>query len=161
MKKCYDLFCKLETRITSSLLLLIMLLVFVSAIARFFQRPLNWAQDVCLIAFAWMIFLGSDIAVRNAGLIGIDLFIKYLPKSVRKILDIVFKVIIIGFLCILVYYGITMVFDGWERQITTLGISYSFVTLAVPVGSILMIISTTIRLVESIKKPIKDWGVSI
>ncbi len=161
MKKGYDLFCKLESKITSGLLLLIMTLVFVSAIARFFQKPLNWAQDVCLVAFAWMIFLGSDVAVRNSGLIGIDLFIKHLPKSVRKTLDIVFKSIIIAFLCVLVYFGMVMALEGWERQITTLKISYSFVTLAVPVGSILMIISTTIRLIESIKKPTKDWGVSL
>ena len=52
-----------------------------------------------------------------------------------------------------VFYGIRMVRQGWSRQIAALGISYGWVTLAVPVGSFLMIISTAISLVKRIKTP--------
>lgn len=161
MKKAYGLFCWLENVVANLLLLAIMVLVFVSAVSRFFDAPLNWAQDVCLVAFTWMIFLGADIAIRGPGFIGIDLFIKHLPKSVQKGLDILFKIVIIGFLCMLVYNGGIAVStsSAWARRITTLGISYAWVTMAVPVGSFLMIISTLTRLVESIKKPAKNWGV--
>lgn len=158
MKKLYDKFCDFESNATCGLLVMITILVFVSAVLRFFKMPLNWAQDVCLVAFAWLIFLGSDIAIRGPGLIGIDLFIRHLPKVVQKTLNIVFKVIILGFLSVLVYNGAEMVVSGWSREITTLGISYSWVTLAVPVGSVFMIISTIIRLVESIKIPVESWG---
>lgn len=158
MKKIYDKFCDIESNLTCGLLIMITILVFVSAVLRFFKMPLNWAQDVCLVAFAWLIFLGSDIAIRGPGLIGIDLFIRHLPKVVQKSLNILFKIIILGFLGVLVYNGAEMVISGWSREITTLGISYSWVTLAVPVGSIFMIISTCIRLVESIKIPIESWG---
>ncbi len=158
MKKIYDGFCKAESMITNGLLLLIMSLVFVSAMTRFFNYPLNWAQDICLIAFAWMIFLGSDIAVRGPGLIGINIFVKHFPKALQKTLDIVFKIAIMCFLCVLIYYGAEMVVSGWARRISTLNISYSWVTLSVPVGSFFMLISTGIRLKESIKTPKEDWG---
>ena len=72
---------------------------------------------------------------------------------VRKALDIIFKIIIIVFLCVLVRYGYTMTMDSWSRQITTLHISYSWVYLSVPVGAFLMIISTTIKLVERVRTP--------
>lgn len=133
------------------------ILVFISALMRTFKMPLNWAQDVALVAFAWMIFLGSDIAIRGPGLIGVDLFVRKLPGVIQKALDVIFKVIIIAFLCVLVIYGIQMTVTGWTRQITTLHISYSWVTMSVPVGAILMIISTAIRLVETIKKPASAW----
>lgn len=158
MKKAYALFCKFEEYVANALLLGIMILVFVAAMFRTVGHPLNWAQDVALIAFAWLIFLGSDIAVRGPGLIGIDLLVKRFPKSFQKTLDILFKIIIIALLCVLVVFGFQMAQTGWARQITTLHVSYSWVTLAVPVGSFFMIISTVIRLVESIKKPVKDWG---
>ena len=128
-------------------------LVFISALMRTIKHPLNWAQDVALVAFAWLIFFGSDIAVRGAGLIGIDMLVKKFPKKVQKALDIIFKLMILVFLCILVYYGIIMTKTGWKRQITALEISYGWVTMAVPTGAFFMIISTMIKLVERIRTP--------
>lgn len=153
LKKFYAAFCKLEEFIALVLLAGITILVFVSALMRYIKMPLNWAQDVALVAFAWMIFTGSDVAIRGAGLIGIDLIVKHFPAVVRKALDIIFKVIIIAFLCVLVVNGYTMTVTSWARQITTLHISYSWVYLSVPVGAFLMIISTTIKLVERIRTP--------
>ena len=153
MKKIYAKFCKFEETAAVVLLAGLTILVFISALMRTIKMPLNWAQDVALVAFAWMIFLGSDIAVRGPGLIGVNLFVKKFPPVIQKGLDITFKIIIILFLGVLVWNGFQMTIDGWAREITTLGISYSWVTMAVPIGALFMIISTAIRLVETIKTP--------
>lgn len=153
MKKIYEKACLLEEWIALVLVAGIAVLVFVSALMRTFGHPLNWAQDVALIAFAWLIFLGSDIAMRGAGLIGVDLFVKKFPRGVQKGIDILFKVIIAAFLCVLIYHGYGMTSTGWTRQITTLHISYSWVTMAVPVGSAFMLITTILKLIERIKTP--------
>lgn len=158
MKQLYWKFAKLEGVIANILLISIFGLVFLSAFTRTLGHPINWAQDAALVAFAWMTFLGSDLAIRNTRLIGIEVLIKYFPKVIQKYLDIIFKIIIIVFLIILVKNGYIMVITGAKRMITTLGISYAYVTASVPVGSILMIISTSIRLIESIKKPADKWG---
>ena len=91
MKKLYQGFCKLEELIALILVAGIAVLVFIAALFRTFNHPLNWAQDVALVAFAWLIFLGSDVAMRGAGLIGVDLIVKKFPKVVQKWLDILFK----------------------------------------------------------------------
>lgn len=153
IKKAYQIFCKFEEVLATCLLGGLALLVFISALMRTLKHPLNWAQDVALVAFAWLIFFGSDIAVRGAGLIGIDMLVKRFPKKVQKAIDIVFKILILIFLCILVYYGILMTKTGWKRQITALGISYGWVTMAVPTGAFFMIISTVNKLIERIKTP--------
>lgn len=153
IKKIYGGFCKLEETITLILLSGITILVFVSALMRHFKMPLNWAQDVALVAFAWLIFIGSDIAIRQSGLIGIDILTKRFPATVRKLLDIIFKILILVFLCILVYNGILMTIQSWSRMITTLNISYSWVYLSVPVCSLFMIISLIVKLIERIKTP--------
>ena len=151
MKKFYEKVCKLEELIALILVAGIAVLVFVSALMRTVGHPLNWAQDVALIAFAWLIFLGSDVAMRGSGLIGVDLFVKKFPAGVQKVLDILFKVIIAAFLCVLIYYGYGMTTTGWARQITSLHISYSWVTMAVPVGSFFMLISTILNIIERVK----------
>ena len=153
MKKFYKIFCKAEEIIAMVLLGGLGGLVFISALMRTLKHPLNWAQDVALVAFAWLIFFGSDIAVRGSGLIGIDMLVKHFPQKIQKAVDIIFKIMIICFLVILVYYGIKMTASGWKRQITALEISYSWVTMAVPVGAFFMIISTVIKLIERIKTP--------
>ncbi|MDO4983746.1 MAG: TRAP transporter small permease [Eubacteriales bacterium] len=153
MKKAYKAFCRFEEVFAMVLLGGLAVLVFISALMRTIKHPLNWAQDVALVAFAWLIFFGSDVAVRGSGLIGIDMLVKHFPKKFQKTLDIIFKIFIIIFLCILVYFGIQMTVTGWKRQITALEISYGWVTMAVPAGSFFMIISTAIKLVERIKTP--------
>ena len=126
MKKFYEKVCKLEELIALILVAGIAVLVFVSALMRTIGHPLNWAQDVALIAFAWLIFLGSDVAMRGSGLIGVDLFVKKFPAGVQKVLDILFKVIIAAFLCVLIYYGY---------------------------GSFFMLISTILNIIERVKTP--------
>lgn len=157
MKKIYAKFCKFEQIFAIVLLFGIATLVFMSAIFRTFKHPLNWAQDAALVAFAWMIFIGSDLAIRNTRLIGINVIIKHLPKPIQKWLSIIFQVIIVAFLCILVRHGYTMVITGIQRTIPTLKISYAWVTASVPVGALLMIISQITRMVQGIKTPVNEW----
>lgn len=158
VKKIYARFCWLEQQIAMVLLAAITVLVFVSALTRTFGYPINWAQDAALIMFAWLAFIGGDIALHSTGLIGIDLIVRRFPKAVQKGIDIVFKIVMLLFLAVLVIYGYQYVLTGYKRLITTLNVSYAFVTASVPVGAALMIISVSINLVKSIKTPVEKWG---
>ena len=158
LKKIYEKFCKIEQWIAMALLAGITILVFVSALMRTLGFPLNWAQDAALIMFAWLAFIGGDIALHSTGLIGVDLIVTHFPKAVQKAIDVIFKAIMIAFLVVLVIYGYQYVMTGYKRLITTLNVSYAFVTAAVPVGAFLMIISVGQNLYKSIKTPVEKWG---
>ncbi len=153
----YKKFCKIEELVSSTLLFAITVLVFISAIARTLGHPLNWAVDISLLLFAWQVFIGGDIAVRNTNLIGVELLVNKFPGKVQKALKIVFFLMIIAFLAVLVYFGIPLLIQNWKRLFQVLPISYSWATMSVPVGSFLMIISASIRLAEVIKKPVSFW----
>ena len=105
MKKAYEKFCQLEQWIAMLLLAGITVLVFVSAMMRTIGLPLNWAQDAALIMFAWLSFIGGDIALHSTGLIGVDMIVTHFPKAVQKAIDVIFKVIMIAFLAVLGIYG--------------------------------------------------------
>ena len=158
MKKAYEKFCQLEQWIAMLLLAGITVLVFVSAMMRTFGFPLNWAQDAALIMFAWLSFIGGDIALHSTGLIGVDLFVVHFPKKVQKAIDVVFKVVMLAFLVVLVIYGFQYDMTGYRRLITTLNVSYAWVTASVPVGALLMIVSVGTNLYKSIKTPVEKWG---
>ena len=158
MKKAYAKFCQLEQWLAMVLLAGITVLVFAAALMRTIGYPLNWAQDAALIMFAWLSFIGGDIALHSTGLIGIDLIVRHFPKAVQKGIDIVFKVVMLAFLAVLVVNGYNYVMTGYKRLITTLNMSYAWVTASVPVGALLMIISVSQNLVRSIRTPVEKWG---
>ncbi len=158
MKKISGAIFTVEKVISSCLLCLIAVLVFISAVARTIGFPVNWAQDISLLAFAWGTFLGGDVLARSGGFIRIDMFTCRFPKPVQKALGIGADVLILVFLGILVVYGFILVSQSWTRLFNTLKLSYAWCTLAVPVGSLLLFSTTVSDLIRDIKKPCEDWG---
>ena len=148
IKRAYAAFCKFELWTAAVVLMGIATLVFVSAIARTLGKPLNWATDISLLLFAWMVFIGGDIVIRETNLISVDLFQKKLPLVIQKMLRVVFYVMIMVFLAVLVYYSMPLLKNNWKRLFQVLPISYGWCTLCVPVGAGLMFLSTLIRLVK-------------
>jgi len=158
MNKLARLCLKAEQLIACTLLGLIAVLVFGSAVARTVGRPLNWAQDFALLAFAWLTFLGADIVAKTGSLIRIDMITKSLPKSVQKTLALVFGAGMLVFLLVLIYYGFVLVSKSWTRMFNTLNLSYAWCTLSVPVGSALLFTTMLGIFIRDIKRPAEKWG---
>ena len=149
---------RFEEYFAGTLLVLIAILVFTSAIARTIGMPINWAQDIALLAFGWLTFIGGDVICRQNRLVSIDMLTSKFPKKIQKYLSIIFDCLILVFLGVLLYYGIILVSQSWTRMFNTLKLSYAWCTLAVPVGSALMFTSFINRLIGDIKKPEAEWG---
>ena len=160
MKKISAVILKTEELLAGAMLCMIAVLVFWSAVARTIGMPVNWAQDVSLLAFGWLTFIGSDIIIKSGGLIRIDMLSNQFPKAVQKTLMLVFDVFMLLFLLILIVYGFLLVSQSWNRTFNTLKMSYAWCTLAVPVGSLLMFFSMIGKMLGDIRKPMKEWGVN-
>ncbi|MDR1986220.1 MAG: TRAP transporter small permease [Treponema sp.] len=143
----YRWFCKIEASIVSIFVAAITFLVFISAVARSIKHPLNWAQDVSLLLFAWVVFLGADLALRKADFVRVDMLVSHFPAKVQKILYYLMYLLAIGFLGILVVYGFPLSIDNAKRLFQTLGISYSWATISAPIGSILLIVTIILKLI--------------
>lgn len=158
MKKISAVILKTEELLAGAMLCMIAVLVFWSAVARTIGMPVNWAQDVSLLAFGWLTFIGSDIIIKSGGLIRIDMLSNRFPKAVQKTLMLVFDFFMLLFLLILIVYGFLLVSQSWNRTFNTLKMSYAWCTLAVPVGSLLMFFSMIGKVLGDIRKPMKEWG---
>ncbi|GHV88312.1 hypothetical protein AGMMS50267_06720 [Spirochaetia bacterium] len=82
----------------------------------------------------------------------VDMLIAVFPKKVQKALYYLWYVAAIAFLGMLVRFGIPLCFDNAKRLFQTLGISYSWATVSVPIGSVLLIITIVIKLVSHWKE---------
>lgn len=152
MNKINNVIYRVEQIFTSVILAAMATLIFISAITRKFGLPINWTQDVSLLGFAWLTFIGGDFLMRSGKLINIDMLVKHFPFMVQKFLTIIFDILMLVFLGILIRYGFPLVNGSWNRVFNTLPISYAWCTLCVPVGSVLMFFTTVQILVRDIKK---------
>jgi TRAP-type C4-dicarboxylate transport system permease small subunit len=122
------------------------LLVFVAAITRAFGAPVLWAIDVAMLLFIWCAFFGADKALRNRQHIIIDIVVRYFPQRVQRVLLIAHWVLIIAFLAALVVLGTQLTLLNVQRPMGDTEISYAWVTSAVPVGSLLMLVTAAAQL---------------
>lgn len=155
VKRAYARFCRFEMWLASALLIAIATLVFVSAIARFkfINHPINWAVDISMLLFAWLVFIGGDIVVRETNLVCVDVLVGFFPPAARKALMTFFYILMLVFLAVLVRYGVPLLISNWKRQFQDMQLSYSWCTLSVPTGAVLMMISCSIRLVRLLRTP--------
>lgn len=155
MKKFYEYFCKIEELVTMTFLTAITGLVFLSAVVRTFKHPINWAQDLSLLLFAWVVFFGADMALRTTDFVRVDMLVRRLPEKIRTAIYYLWNIVILGFLGILIIFSLPLCFENAKRLFQTLGISYSWATASIPVGSLLLSITIIIKTVKHAKE---DFG---
>lgn len=158
MRKLYKTFCRLEEAVAGTFLTFITGMIFVSAAARTLHHPINWAEDISLLLFAWVVFLGADLALRRADFVRVDMIIGKFPPKVQTAFYYAWYVVAVAFLGILIRYGIPLCFENVKRQFQTLGISYSWATISVPVGSALMILTIILKLIRRAKGEKAEQG---
>ena len=122
------------------------LFVLVGAITRSLNHPVIWAVDLAQLSFVWACVLGADLAMKNNAHIEIDIVVRYFPTSIRRKIAILWLIAIAAFLSMLIWYGANLTLMNMERVLGDVGISYSWVTGAIPAGCALMLATTLRRL---------------
>lgn len=143
----YRRFCVAEARIAATLLVMMVALIFVGAVSRVFGYPLNWSTDAATCLFAWACFLCADIAWRNNGMMAIELLTSRLPPRPQQWLRYLNLGIIVAFLLYVIWLGLWL---SWTSRVRTFQgipeISYSWVTMSMPIGAALLLVTTLLKI---------------
>jgi len=147
MKRVYEWICRNEMLIAKSSLGLLALLVFAAAVGRFLYHPMNWAMDVATFLFAWTVFLGADAAMRMDRLFCIEVLTEKLSPKAQLYLKVFNYGIIVIFLLGMIGYGSWLSYTTRLRTFQGIpGFSYTWVTLSVPFGCALMLITSILKI---------------
>ncbi|MXP62545.1 TRAP transporter small permease [Roseomonas sp. M0104] len=128
------------------------LLVLLGALSRTVGMPLIWSIDMAQMLFAWTAVLGADVALKRWQHIEIDILVRLFPPGVRHLLAMVWLLAIAAFLATLVWLGVKLTLLNLERELGDAGISYGWVTAAIPAGAALMLITVVGRLVGGLRR---------
>ena len=151
MKKVYKAYCTLEKYLVMAAFFTIMVLTFFNVFLRMANRPVIWADDICLLLFSWCAFMGADMAMRANRLVGMDILTSALPIRVQKVLQLVVYLFMIAVLSLFVVQGFGLAKLNWLRFMNSLRLSYGWATLSLPVGSCQMILTLIIKVYVLIK----------
>lgn len=81
-RKKPEMIARLEENILAGFLAMITLLSFVQVVLRYgFNSGIGGALELTSIVFAWMILFGMSYGIRTSTHLGVDIFIRMLPKK--------------------------------------------------------------------------------
>lgn len=143
MWRWYD---RLEEWLALALLGGTSLSMLVSSTARAIGQPFAGGAELAQFLFIWTAVLGADITLRRGGQVRIDALAVRLPWTVQRLITGLCLMLMLGFLALLAWYGFPLAFSNWQRPMGVAGLSYGYITLALPVGATLMIVSLLRRI---------------
>lgn len=144
-------YIRFEGALAKLLLVLITGLVFVAAVSRTVGHPVIWSDDMAQLLFVWLCVLGAARAMRLKAHIGVDILVKGLPRTPRWILELVNAALVLAFLLTLALAGYQLMVLNWQRIYGDSGLSYAWVTGAIPAGCLLIGIEVLLHLIRSIR----------
>ena len=149
MRSFYERICAAEALIAATFLILMVLLIFLGGVMRSLGHPINWSTDAATCLFAWACFLCADIAWRNNALMSIGIVTDRLPLKLRKLCAYCTHAIIIVFLVYVIIWGLRLSWISRERSFQGIPeISYSWVTMSMPVGASLLLVTAVLKVLE-------------
>jgi TRAP-type transport system small permease protein len=147
MSRLYAYLLRGEAVLAAAFLILMVGLIFLGGVARLMHMPLNWTIDLSTCFFAWACFLCADIAWRSDAMMSVDFAVDLLPEQARRVVAYCNYTLICVFLIYLIYTGVQLAWVSRARSFQGIpGISYSWVTMSLPVGAVLLLVTTLLKL---------------
>ena len=152
MRALYARLLRLEAILAGAFLLLMATLIFTGGVARLVRQPQNWTIDLATCFFAWAAFLCADIAWRRDSLMSIDLLAARLPHGLQRAVAYANFLIIGAFLVYVIVAGLELAYVSRARSFQGIAeVSYSWVTMSLPVGGTLLLITTLLKIREAMR----------
>lgn len=138
---------RLEEILISVMLGISTLLVFAQVVARYvFNAGITWAPELVQHLFLWTVMIGASYGFKHGVHLGVDVLMKKLPETQRRIMALIAVLISLGFILYMAYLSFFYVHDAYKMELLTvdLEIPQWIPHLALPIGFGLI----SIRLLE-------------
>jgi TRAP-type C4-dicarboxylate transport system permease small subunit len=112
----------------------------------FITLPMAAPDAYARIMLVWLTFIGFALAVKGGLNIRVDLIDARLPVKVRRVLDYVFDVIMLGLTVILGVNGWRLVVIGQDQERLGTGMSEAWPSAALFVSCILLVLFLVLRI---------------
>jgi TRAP-type C4-dicarboxylate transport system permease small subunit len=127
-----------------SCLVLIVAMTVVTFAQVFFRfvivHSLPWSEEFSRYSLVWASFLGASIALKRGLHIGVGAFVAKLPEEKRRLIYLITLVFMTLFLVVVIIKGFQMASFNMRQSSPAMRIPMGFPYLAIPIGSLIMVI---------------------
>jgi TRAP-type C4-dicarboxylate transport system permease small subunit len=117
------------------------IIVFVQVFNRFvLKTPLAWSEDLAMLLFQWVVFLGAALGVRRMRHFGIELLVRQLPERVRHRVELLTPVVMAVVAVVMIIQGWTILSFNRTRIYSTMDLSYTWAFLPIPLSGVLILL---------------------
>jgi C4-dicarboxylate transporter DctQ subunit len=139
------MFLRLLSRLVEGLIILgatvLVAMVTTEVILRYvFSHSLIFTEELSRYLMVWLVFLGSALAIRDGSHIRIGILVNRLSPRLQKLMQMAAYCLTLIFLTVITIEGLKILPRQLHQMCITIDISLFYFYLAIPVGSILMII---------------------
>ena len=141
--KFLDFLEKIEKALLAISVAVMVVIIVYQVIMRYvFAHANSWSEELARYIFIYDVMIGAAIAIRRNSHLQIDILINLLNHKTRCIFTIVATVAGIVFMAFLFSYSMTLVQTGARTMSAGLGIPMSIPYTCMPVGLVLMILTS-------------------
>lgn len=148
----------------------LVLSVFYSVVAReVLKLSVPWAEEVAAAFLAWSVMMGAAGAWGLRRHIAIDVLLRRMPLRARVAISILIELLSLLLFSVIAKGSYAMMFASANNHTTALGISFTWLYLALLIGTVAMIVFSLVHLLQLIRngqavlgatKTEKEWTTS-
>lgn len=126
--------------IAAILVVALAVVVFVQVFNRYvLKTPLAWSEDLAMLLFQWVAFLGAAIGVKRMRHFGIELVVKQMPERIRHRIELLVPISIGIVALIMITEGIDLLSFNRYRIYSSMDLPYIWAYVPIPVSGCLII----------------------
>lgn len=104
-----------------------------------FKYGLPWGEELARYLNIFVVLLGAGLVIREEGHPRIDIFYELFSQKWQKIIGSFFSLLVIVFLMIVIWQGISLCIFSWNDFTPALRIRRTYPYLSLPVGGLFML----------------------
>jgi TRAP-type C4-dicarboxylate transport system permease small subunit len=138
VKKAFD---NLIEGVCATLMVALTVVVFIQVFNRFvLQTPLAWSEDLAMLLYQWVVFVGAALGVKRMRHFGIELVVKQFPEHWRHRIELVTPLVMLVVAVVMILQGYNILTLNMNRTFSTMNLSYTWAFLPIPLSGVLIII---------------------
>jgi TRAP-type C4-dicarboxylate transport system permease small subunit len=127
--------------ISAAMVVALAVIVFVQVFNRFvLKTPLAWSEDMAMLLFQWVVFLGAALGVKRMRHFGIELVVRQLPERMRHRVELLTPIVMAIVALVMIIQGWTILGINRHRIYATMDLSYTWAFLPIPLSGALILI---------------------
>jgi TRAP-type transport system small permease protein len=163
LRRALDAYYRVLVAVMTALVMALTLVVSYQILSRYvdFVPRYIWTEEMARFCFIWVLLLGAAVAVRDGSHFTVDVLPQDMNPGLRRALEALALVLVALVAFIMLFGGLRLVSLGMERISATSGIQLAWVSAAIPVSGLSMLLFIGERLAklargEDVERPSRE-----